>query len=126
MLTMSHIYVHNTAQCEVPQASHPAWPPARRPDRWTIPAAQEALKEEAKRLGLWNLWISPDLAAAMANGVPALQSDLARVERGDGGDGEAAEGRGEPWGGLLGAGLRREAAVMLAMPFKPSPSPPIL
>jgi alkylation response protein AidB-like acyl-CoA dehydrogenase len=49
--------------------------------RWTIHPLQERLKEEAKRQGLWNLWIPADMAAGLAPllaeaGVPAEEARL--------------------------------------------------
>ena len=53
--------------------------------RWTVHPLMEQLKARARAEGLWNLWISPNLAACVA---PAALA--------------AAEGRGM---GLLGPGL---------------------
>ena len=53
--------------------------------RWTVHPLMEQLKARARAEGLWNLWISPNLAACVA---PAALA--------------AAEGRRE---GLLGPGL---------------------
>ncbi|KAL4449032.1 hypothetical protein ABPG77_007749 [Micractinium sp. CCAP 211/92] len=45
--------------------------------RWTIHPVQERLKEEAKRQGLWNLWLPADMAAALR---PLLQEASASEE----------------------------------------------
>ncbi|KAL4422623.1 hypothetical protein ABPG75_008820 [Micractinium tetrahymenae] len=45
--------------------------------RWTIHPVQEQLKEEAKRQGLWNLWLPADMAAALQ---PLLQEASASEE----------------------------------------------
>ncbi len=39
---------------------------ARSDRRWTIPSLLEELKSKAKARGLWNLWISPELAGKLA------------------------------------------------------------
>ena len=40
---------------------------AQSDNRWTIHPIQEKLKRQAKSQGLWNLWISPDLAQCMTS-----------------------------------------------------------
>lgn len=74
-------------------------PTLRSEKRWTVHPAQEALKEIAKAHGLWNLWISEDLAHAMRQGMPELDEDRKGHTKG------RSTGKGL-WGGTLGAGLR--------------------
>jgi len=52
--------------------------------RWTVHPLMEQLKGRARAEGLWNLWVSPALAACVAPGALAAAGDRA---------------------GLLGAGL---------------------
>lgn len=41
--------------------------------RWTVHPLMEEMKAKAQAQGLWNLWISPDLAAHIRPALPQNQ-----------------------------------------------------
>ena len=50
---------------------------AQTDERWTIHPKMEEMKLKARAQGLWNLWVSPNLAANMQDVVAVSeQSDL--------------------------------------------------
>jgi len=45
------------------------------PDRWTVHPLMEQLKDKAKAQGLWNLWLSVDVAKSLTHLLPLASSE---------------------------------------------------